>query len=369
MKTKKYIAIALCLSIVASSFSGVYISYAENEVVGNEVYENEISESENLGMIDNQINEASDTYVSELEPEVNTQVGPSENYIENQNTNTNNPEVIENGVAEVRLFENEIPESDSFDLNDAQTNKAPDPYVFKLEPEVNTDQIGPCESYIEDKNTSTDSLLNKKLSKSGSMKSNSANNSVKVDSDIANGNAKAVYHISIDEMQKLQEEGLSTQDITDADKLANEIGEDPIKLLDIKKETNKSFEEIREDILKDIKENTLNILKVKYEKEYKKLQKAKFSQDEIVALLGYIDINGLSLTDELIKEYQKVGAKLFEKKISLTVSDNLKKKYEISDNDASLLNDQLIQKFEELSKETKVQVKDIIKSYIYSNKK
>lgn len=304
MKSKKYLAVALSISILASSFSGVYISYA-----GNNIPEREIIDED-------QTSRAPEPYIIEWEPEVNN------------------------------------------DQSDLYLSNMEDQSIIK-DTSLIQDKI-----IIEDEKLIEDSIADEQLKASNIKTSISDKTNINSDFSLEIGNDEDIYNIGKADIEKLIQEGFTIQDIIDADNIANEIGEDPLKILEMTNNNKKSIQGIKKDILQENKDKALNKLKIKYEKEYKKLVKANLTEDQIIAFLGYIDINDLKMTDDLIKEYRKLGVELFKKNNECTLSAENKKKYKISDKDEKILNDKLIQAFEKYSKESKISVQDIIHNYI-----
>jgi hypothetical protein len=160
---------------------------------------------------------------------------------------------------------------------------------------------------------------------------------------------KDLYNLGEDEIETLLESGFSIQDIYEADEISNELFVNPVELLNMKKESNKSLTELRSDIINQRKESSNNYLKNKYKNDFKTLQEQGLNEEEIFSLLAYADINNLQVNKELIMNYKNKGSDVF-KAGKNKLSDDTKKKYGITDNDSAKLSDELIQMFEKVSK-------------------
>ena len=213
MKNKKVIAIALCIGIISTSFSGIFTSYAKN--------------SEVVELVD--------------------------------------------------------------------TSKALSPDITELNVVVN----------------------NEVISSSNNGSERQAGNSIVIYQSTKttlgpNSEGNDVYDLDEKEIEQLINKGYSLEDIFEADEIGNEIYEDPMTLLKKKKDTRRTLEDIKDEILKDRKEKSTEYLKKKFDKDISKLQKDKMKDDEIISFLAYLDMTGQQLTDDLIKEYRKKGKDLFK---------------------------------------------------------
>lgn len=271
MKNKKIFAIALSVSLLTSSLSGVYISYAKSEVIKNDPSNYEVSES------------------------------------------MNEFEVL-----------------------------APTPSITQLEPELyNMEDLSKAKLPADNKETSEVIYKGRKI----------------IDPVLR----KDVYNISGNDIEELIKQGFTIEDIFKADELANNIYEDPKSLLKMKAETGKSLEEVKDDMIKERKAKAVNSIKDKHEKEYNKLQKEGFTDDEIISFISYLDMNQLQLTDSLIGEYKISDEKIFKEKNN-KLSAEFKKKYKISDKEAVGLTDDLVKAMEKLSKKTGKPVRELLES-------
>lgn len=177
-------------------------------------------------------------------------------------------------------------------------------------------------------------------------------------------NTEDFYNIDQEELTSLLEHGYTIQEIFEADEFGNELFIDPKELLEMKNDTKKTLQELKDGIIKERTDNATNHIKSMYKNEYKKLLKEGLKEDEVLSLLMYADANELQITDALIKEYKSKGATLFSNKSKKVLSEEIKMQYGISDKDAKKLNDEIIKMIESVSKETGKSVKDLINSYL-----
>jgi hypothetical protein len=173
-----------------------------------------------------------------------------------------------------------------------------------------------------------------------------------------------LFDLGREDIQELLESGFSMKDIIEADELGNDIAEDPKELLEHKKNSDQSFEQIKEDILKERKEDNRKYLKNKYEKEYKEIKGKSFNDEDTYTLLSYMDVYGEKLTKDLMKDYKEKGTKSFKNSNKEELSKATKNKYNISDKDATGLTEEIIKMIEKVSEDTGEPVKKLIKSYI-----
>lgn len=182
-----------------------------------------------------------------------------------------------------------------------------------------------------------------------------------------------MFHIGEEEIKEMMQKGYSVADIFEADKIANEIFIEPQILLEKTISSNKSLEQIKKDILEESREKAAAILKEKHKDEYERLKNKNMKENEIMLLLAYADVNNMIISDKLIEEYQKIGDKLFEKsKDELNrnaLSQETKNKYQISDTSVEDISEELIDKLEILSQKTGKPVKELLKSYINTDKR
>jgi hypothetical protein len=167
--------------------------------------------------------------------------------------------------------------------------------ITMIEPELIEQEISPSSSYIG--NANDEQVIYE---------------STRVNSQ--DENQTDVYNISGEDIELFMKNGFTIQEIFEVDKLANEIIEDPKNILDRKLSTNKSLEEIKNDILKERKIKNDEYLKDKYQKEIKKLNSKNISEKEIITLLEYIEVNKIEMSDELIKQYSIKSESLFKEK-------------------------------------------------------
>ncbi len=182
------------------------------------------------------------------------------------------------------------------------------------------------------------------------------------------GSESITYSLSKEEIVSLMESGYRMQDIFEVDDISNEIYIDPMELFQLKEGTDKSWKELKDDVLKQRKDDCITYLKSKYKKEISTLENEGMNKDEIIQFLMNADAEGLKINDGLIKEYQSKGTDTFKHEKNKGLSDNTKKKYSISDKDAAKLTEEQIIMIEKVAKNTDKPVKELIKSFIKSIK-
>jgi predicted double-glycine peptidase len=198
------------------------------------------------------------------------------------------------------------------------------------------------------------------VTESNSSKSDVSNNTISYSQK---------YNIGDEEIEKLLKEGYSIQEIEEADQISNEIGEDPINLLESAKISGKKLNDIKEEKLKEIKESCINSIKSKYPDDYEKLKKENMKDDDIIIIMSYAEANNLQLSDELIKEYKMNNISFSKAGNGNSVSDKTKKKYKITEKDAEYLTEDIIMQLEDIAEKSGKPVKELIKSYLKSIKK
>jgi len=180
-----------------------------------------------------------------------------------------------------------------------------------------------------------------------------------------------IYNISEDEVKSMLQEGYTVKDIFEADKIGNETGIEPKTLLEKKESTGKSLNQIKNEILETNRKKVVEEFKKTYPKEYEKLKSKKVKESDITNLIVYAEINNRKITDDLVTAYLKSGSKLFEKPIVTENEDQIsqddKKKYQLSDLETESIPAELIPKFEELAKKTGKPVKELMKGYLKGN--
>lgn len=269
MKNNKTIALVLGVSLLISSFSGVYLSYAKSEAINKNASANEVA--------------------------------------------------------------NEF-------------KKAPTPSVTALKPDIQN------EKNIK----SRKKKVQKNESKVIYTKTRAVYNTEQAD----------LYNIGEDEIKDLLEQGFTAEDILEADDIANTIFEDPITLLQMKKETGKTLDEVKALVLEERRQEMIKDIKQEYGKEYKKLEKKGFTEDQIILLISYLDINQIELTNEIINKYEKEGDKLFQgQEKESKLSKKYKTKYKLSEKEAEGLTDDIIIAMEKLADETGKSVKELLKNF------
>ncbi|MFA9464023.1 MAG: hypothetical protein ACERKN_06985 [Velocimicrobium sp.] len=173
-----------------------------------------------------------------------------------------------------------------------------------------------------------------------------------------------IYNIGGDDMEDLLEQGFTAEDILEADDIANTIFEDPMILLQMKKETGKMLDEVKDLVLEERKEERVKAIKKEYEREYSKLLKKGFTEDEIISLISYLDMNQMELTNSIIKEYKSEGKKLFqEQEKESKLSKEYKTKYKLSAKEAEGLTDDVVIAMEKLADRTGKSVEELLKSF------
>lgn len=181
-------------------------------------------------------------------------------------------------------------------------------------------------------------------------------------------NMPDMYNLGEEEIENMMEKGYSVEDIFEADKISNEIGIEPEALLEKKTSSNKSLEQVKKDVLEESRKKTFAKLKTTYKTEYEKLKSKKMSEDEIMNLLSYADINKVKVTDTMITTYQKEGEKFFQKTTTKTtgsqISQNKKAEYKLTDAEASSMSDETLNKLEALSQKTGKPVEELVKAYM-----
>ncbi len=182
------------------------------------------------------------------------------------------------------------------------------------------------------------------------------------------GSGTYQYNIGSEDIKALLESGFTIQDILEADEIGNEIYIDPMELLAMKKETAKSFEELKAEVIKKREDDSISYLKNKYKKDMGTLQKEGLSEDEIISFLISVDSSGQTIEDGLIKEYKRRGTAAFQPDAKQGLSEATKKKYGITDKDAGKLTEELVNMLEQASKDTDKPVKELIQSFLASFK-
>lgn len=176
-------------------------------------------------------------------------------------------------------------------------------------------------------------------------------------------NSRDAFNINKEDVENLVKKGFTVQEIFEADDIANEIYEDPIKLLERSKSSDKPMKEVKSEILKERKDNTIKELTTKYGNEYKKLQNEKFAEDEIITFFEYIESNNLKFTNELMKEYKTKGQEFFRENKKSNLTDATKKQYSLSDKEAEGLTEDVIATLNSISKKENKSLKELIKDY------
>jgi hypothetical protein len=273
-------------------------------------------------------------------------------------------------------FSGIIINADKKDNIDYITSKAPEPDYIVLEPELKKEKIENSKINIETskpiefKNPLNLHIKTNKNTSGKNLKgiSDSLASALESNGDSSADNEGNIFKLNAKEIENYMEKGYSMQDIFEADELGDKIVEEPKKLLDQKAESKDSVVEIAEGIMSDKKETAITDLKNKYKDEYSKLSEQNFKDNEIVSLLMYIDVNSLKLTNDLITKYKNEGEELFQSVAIDKLSDKYKKKYNISNSDAKYFNDNLIRCYEDISKNSKLTVKQLIEDYVKQNK-
>ncbi|MFA9463425.1 MAG: hypothetical protein ACERKN_03950 [Velocimicrobium sp.] len=180
--------------------------------------------------------------------------------------------------------------------------------------------------------------------------------------EIGDSTQEDIYNIDGDDVDELLEQGFTIKDLFKADEIANSILEDPKNLLNMKKETGKTLDEVKDMILEERKQVVIEDIKKEHGKEFNKLVEKGLTEDEIISMISYLDRNDLKLTDSLIEEYKNSGDKILKEKKD-TLSKEYKKKYNLSAKDLVGLTDETLDALEKISEMTGKPMKELLKNF------
>lgn len=137
------------------------------------------------------------------------------------------------------------------------------------------------------------------------------------ENDKSDGNAEDKYNMGETEIKELMDAGYSASDVYQVDDMANELSIPPLEIIQRLKESGKSVQEVRQEYLDEISTTSqepeqFKKLKEEYPEEYELLQQRGMKEEDILLLLTYLKMNNVSLTDQLIQEFEEKGVELFE---------------------------------------------------------
>lgn len=177
--------------------------------------------------------------------------------------------------------------------------------------------------------------------------------------------ADDLYNISEADVEELMAQGHSVDDIFTADDLGNHLLEDPKKILDRKKQTRQSWDDIEKDIKKEKVATHLPKFKEKHPQAAALLQAEKFTPEEQFELLALFDQQSGSTMKEIIAQYKQRGQQALQelskqKKSHGTVSQSKLERLGLTPADVEGLDDAALDKLEKLSKQTNKPLKELV---------
>lgn len=118
------------------------------------------------------------------------------------------------------------------------------------------------------------------------------------------------YNFDQKGIRELMKAGFSIKEIYQADALGNSLDIDPRILLERMKSEEKALYILEEEIRADM---FYEKLIAKYPEEYQELLEQKFSEDDIMTILAFIDLNVVTLMSDFIEEFKKDANGALEK--------------------------------------------------------
>lgn len=174
------------------------------------------------------------------------------------------------------------------------------------------------------------------------------------------------YHIGKEDVEKMLRDGHTIQDIFEADKIGNEIDEEPKKLLKMKKEKDYSLKEVEQDIRGERIKKHLQTLKKKYPEKYKEIEGQQLTEKEKFMILSFISTRDDSDTKALIKTYKEKGNRTFrdytkKNKNKISASKTKKNELGLTDEEVAGLSDDMLVKLNTFAKKNNIPIKQLLK--------
>jgi len=174
----------------------------------------------------------------------------------------------------------------------------------------------------------------------------------------------ALFDYTQDDLEKLLTDGYSMEDIFKAGEVGNRILEDPKKLLEEKRSSNKEWADVEKAVENERKQDYLNKMQQKYPDVYAKFVKENLSQSDMSLIFAYVNNYEVKSIDSLINEYKTKGKEALvsnkANKKNIVTKEKMDE-YGLSPQDVEGLSDEMIDRVAIMSQESNISVKDLLK--------